>query len=129
MHYQLIQIDGKEENLPKESGRYTVKYKNGYTGEPLYDGNGDRATKVYWINHVHSYYAPVEVENWVSVEERLPDYDDPVLWISADGNMYVEALDKDGNDWLSGSQVEGFNLAPVTHWRTLPAPHSSPNKQ
>lgn len=49
---------------------------------------------------------------WVSVKERLPPYDQYVLWCSQCGNFTVEALDKDGNPWLSS----------VTHWAEIREP-------
>jgi len=43
-------------------------------------------------------------------EKKLPDYDQYVLWYS-NGAMFVECLDKDGNDWLTKD---------ITHWMPLP---------
>lgn len=62
---------------------------------------------------------------WIKVTDKLPDYDELVLWFTEDGHYWVEALDKDGNPWLFGTQVEGFNTPPVTHWQPLPEPPNS----
>lgn len=36
---------------------------------------------------------------------------------------FVDALDKDGNPWLWGSEPDDpFDLAPATHWMPLPEP-------
>lgn len=57
---------------------------------------------------------------WISVKDRLPDFDDPVLWLDEACNIFVSELDKDGNAWLDGEDlIEGTK---VTHWRPLPAP-------
>lgn len=55
-----------------------------------------------------------ETKSWIKInaENGLPNYDEYVLWYTFDGNYFVEALDKDGNDWLSL----------CTHWMPLPSP-------
>lgn len=71
-------------------------------------------------------HSKVEGEEWVKCEEGnpLPDYDVPVLWLQENGNMVVEALDKDGNPWIfEGQTFEGSYMGnKATHWRYLPAP-------
>lgn len=63
------------------------------------------------------------MDNWIMIEDRLPDYDEYVLWICEDGNCHVEALDKDGNPWLyEGYEIDGFQVSKATHWQYLPAP-------
>lgn len=67
-----------------------------------------------------------EGDEWIELKEGnpLPDYDELVLWLSEDGNMHVEALDKDGNPWI----FEGYKIFPdsplikTTHWHKLPKP-------
>jgi hypothetical protein len=63
-------------------------------------------------------------QEWISVKDRLPDYDEPVLWHTEDGLMHVESLDKDGNPHLFGYTInEGdWEAAPATHWIPLPEP-------
>jgi hypothetical protein len=59
---------------------------------------------------------------WIDIRDRLPDYDELVLWIFDDGIMLVDSLDKDGNPHLLGYSVEGFEVTPATHWMPLPEP-------
>lgn len=74
-------------------------------------------------------------EGWISIEVSLPDYDQRVLWYLEDGNMVVEELDKDGNPWLLGKDldVSGNEWGPhptATHWRGLPkGPNSEQNAE
>lgn len=71
-------------------------------------------------------YAQSGEQPWVRVEPgcKMPDYDDPVLWLCEDGNMCVEALDKDGNPWLFEIDDPHWgNIgSKATHWMPLPAP-------
>lgn len=77
-------------------------------------------------------YAPaVDVEpKWVSVEDRLPENDNPVLcwYLSGDGNYYhtvgiclrfnfgyIWDVEIDANDC-------GYGCKKVTHWMPLPEP-------
>lgn len=63
-----------------------------------------------------------EGSTWIRVEQgcEMPDYDEYVLWLFEDGNMNVEALDKDGNPWIFGEEWMGTTLPKATHWRKLP---------
>lgn len=56
---------------------------------------------------------------WISVTDRLPDYDEYVLWYADCGNMCIEALDKD-DDIIQFLQL-GINRE-ITHWQPLPEP-------
>lgn len=80
---------------------------------------------VYMVNEVISVLPASQQQpagmRWVKASERLPGYDIPVLWISKDGNQFVEMLDKDGNDWLYNLELSDES---VTHWMPLPAPPS-----
>lgn len=66
---------------------------------------------------------------WTAITDKLPDYDEPVLWYLEDGNMVVEALDKDGNPWLFNEDddfVSAWGDCPkATHWQYLPEPPSN----
>ena len=54
---------------------------------------------------------------WVSVEERLPEPTYCVLVYTTDYSIEVDALDSDG-EWMSFE---------VTHWMSLPAPPDKDN--
>lgn len=64
-----------------------------------------------------------QADGWIELKDgcEMPDYDVYVLWLFEDGNMHVEALDKDGNPWLFGGEQEGFHLPKATHYRPLPS--------
>lgn len=60
-------------------------------------------------------------DDWISVDERLPEIDDSVLWITQSCNMFVMELDKDDDFQLLQAE---FNLDDdcITHWQPLPQP-------
>ena len=64
---------------------------------------------LYDIQHVPILTPPNE---WVSVEERLPEPTYCVLVYTTDYSIEVDALDSDG-EWMSYE---------VTHWMYLPVP-------
>lgn len=51
---------------------------------------------------------------WVSVLDHLPPIDEPILWLTVDGNFFVEYLDKDSDP----SEITHL----VTHWARIPYP-------
>ena len=59
------------------------------------------------------------MRKWISVHERLPEIDKPVLWYYPSGNMNVWELDKDEEFGRPG--VYGKAVWP-THWMELPKP-------
>lgn len=56
-------------------------------------------------------------DEWVSVEDRLPEPTYCVLVYTTDYSIEVDALDSDG-EWMSFE---------VTHWMSLPAPPDKDN--
>lgn len=71
---------------------------------------------------------------WVEMKEGqpLPNYDEPALWLQEDGNMFVDALDKDGNPWVfQHEQNDQWGPYPkVTHWTKLPTrPGETPSHE
>jgi Protein of unknown function (DUF551) len=71
-------------------------------------------TNVEWLDESAS--------EWISVEDDLPDFDTPVLWVTESGNQFVEEIDHD-NDWenFQGTyrDING-EIIKITHWRSLP---------
>lgn len=127
MYYKLIIIQS-EADLPKESGRYFVIYKDGHTGEILFS-KPERLSNAYWLNNVHSYYAPVEVDDWVSVATRVfPEDKQKVLFITTEGRQDVAEFNLKVLDEYNCFVANAMVYSNVTHWRTLPAPPSSPTK-
>ena len=57
------------------------------------------------------------IGRWISVHERLPEIDKPVLWYYPSGNMNVWSLDKD--EEFGRPSVYGNAVWP-THWMELP---------
>lgn len=57
-------------------------------------------------------------QDWISVEDQLPDIDEYVIWCRDDYGMFIEHLDKDMDvtKWIS--------LLHITHWMPLPEPPS-----
>lgn len=53
-------------------------------------------------------------EGWIENKRGhpLPPFDEYVIWLMEDGNMFIECLDKDGHDWIKTHRI--------THWRKLP---------
>lgn len=106
----------------------------GYRAKEAALKSGDKIKVISAKVKDHTLIAEIEVEEsgsgvWVKAEDDLPDYDVYVLWCDEDGHCFVEALDKDGNDWLYERNVEGFKLSKVTHWQPLPLLPKEPNVQ
>lgn len=59
------------------------------------------------------------MSKWISVHERLPEIDNPVLWYYPGGNMNVWSLDKD--EEFGRPSVYGNAVWP-SHWIELPKP-------
>lgn len=57
-------------------------------------------------------------QDWINVEDRLPDIDEYVIWCRDDDVMFIEHLDKDMDvkKWIS--------LLHITHWMPIPEPPS-----
>jgi hypothetical protein len=65
---------------------------------------------------------------WISVNDRLPEEDEDVLVMTAEGKfasggMHVASLDEDGV-WYP-SHGDGWEFPDVTHWMPLPKPPES----
>jgi hypothetical protein len=69
-------------------------------------------------NHALGALAKKTSSQWISVKERLPEYDVDVLTIE-DGEMEVNAVSEYTQWWWSSD--EGFERNP-THWQPLPEP-------
>lgn len=65
---------------------------------------------------------PAPDGGWVSVDERLPETDKPVLAFVL--GIPVAAFKRAGGSWLVGWNHDKIGT-PVTHWRELPAPPAS----
>lgn len=59
-------------------------------------------------------------DKWIDITKNCPDYDEPVLWLREDGNMFVESLDKDGNSFLDDEVLKLFDIPKVKYWQPLP---------
>jgi len=65
---------------------------------------------------------PAPDAGWVSVDERLPETDKPVLAFVL--GIPVAAFKRADGSWLVGWNHDKIGT-PVTHWRELPAPPAS----
>lgn len=72
---------------------------------------GDEAR--FLIRSLSTAHPGMKLDGWISVKDRLPDFDQYVLWCVKEGNCFVEALDKDGDFALEYQNV--------THWMPLAA--------
>lgn len=129
-YYRLKEISENEPNPPP-----SIEGKDGYGSEigtayeswckcgSEHEFNAENFDK--WIS---TRLRAGEYSNgWTKIEDgcEMPDFDDPVLWLCENGNMHVEALDKDGNPWLfeaHDSDEWGDLGNKATHWRKLPVP-------
>lgn len=68
--------------------------------------------------HSNEKYWNVNNEGWISVEDRLPEFFEPVIVCRDDGR--VEQGYKIGGDWW---KVYGTRTKDVTHWMPFPAPY------
>ena len=69
-------------------------------------------------------------EQWISVKDRLPDYDTYTLWCREDGFMFIAEIDHDCT-WSIFKDIyerpapfldEHEVVAKITHWMPLPEP-------
>ena len=63
----------------------------------------------------------VTIQEWIPVEERLPEDGIKVLWVKRLGGLLMIAkYDKQRNVWTDGHHYGG--MKGVTHWMPLPEP-------
>ena len=75
--------------------------------------NGGLNQAMWIITHAPTLTPPNE---WVSVEERLPEHLKDVIALYGNGRIDIDWVDSSG-DFKFGSIFDG-----VTHWMPLPAP-------
>ena len=65
------------------------------------------------------------MSEWISVKERLPEYDDDVLlWASSWDHVYVGYW-RHSEEWIGRHRAESEGPLPTTdptHWMPLPPP-------
>lgn len=77
--------------------------------------NEEQAKAYFWARKaLQSTFTPPN--EWVSVEERLPEHLKDVLALYGNGRIDIDWVDSSGN-FKFGSLFDG-----VTHWMLLPAP-------
>lgn len=59
-----------------------------------------------------------EDTTWISVDAKLPEFDEQVLWVTDSGAMLVQDIDEDDPEPCKG----------VTHWQPLPSPPTAEEK-
>jgi len=59
------------------------------------------------------------IMEWISVDERLPEIDEFVLWCTEAKNMFVCEIDKDDDGSAFDRRPHGGT---ITHWMPLPEP-------
>lgn len=64
----------------------------------------------------------VTVQEWISVEDRLPEHGDVVLCFMKFGEQRILQWDNVSNWWLGYGHGDDWQKADVTHWCCLPQP-------
>lgn len=90
-----------------------------FTDEELCKG-----TKVkYLITDCKDYFANgVTVNEWISVEDRLPEPMEWVLCFCSTNVVHILRLDDYGHYWTAQSLCKHYKKEYVTHWMPLPQP-------
>ena len=60
-----------------------------------------------------------QILQWIPTKEKLPDYDEFVLWRNEQENYFVDCIDKDDPRWWN---AEAGNRGICTHWAKIPSP-------
>ena len=64
----------------------------------------------------------VTVQEWISVEDRLPENGDTVLCFMKFGGQRLLQWDEASSWWLGYGSGDDWQKVDVTHWQYLPAP-------
>ena len=89
------------------------RYYAEYERQDICDEAEDREWLMKCLNEAPTLTPPNE---WVSVEERLPEHLKDVIALYGNGKIDIDWVDSSG-DFKFGSLFDG-----VTHWMLLPAP-------
>ena len=86
-----------------------------YGCDPMYYGVDALAITQHLISH------GVTVQEWISVEDRLPEHGDVVVvWHTYMEHPFVCKWDERSDCWIDGKWTFGRNA--ITHWCYLPQP-------
>lgn len=103
-------------------------------GDSWNAGNVD-VIDVCWL--IDELKAALERERWIPVEERLPEFGDPILGVCQGGGEVISlcraasspmAQEQGGPEWMWYLDFQQFDASPwlmpreITHWRPLPDP-------
>ena len=64
----------------------------------------------------------VTVQEWISVDDRLPEHGDVVLCFMKFGEQRILQWDNVSSLWLGYGHGDDWQKADVTHWMPLPEP-------
>ena len=64
----------------------------------------------------------VTVQEWISVNDRLPEHGDVVLCFMKFGEHRILQWDNVSSWWLGYGQGDDWQKADVTHWAKMPQP-------
>ena len=64
----------------------------------------------------------VMVQEWISVDDRLPENGDTVLCFMKFGGQRILLWDEASSWWLGYGSGDDWQKVDVTHWQYLPAP-------
>ena len=92
------------EKLVELVKRAIIDWEHGYVSE--------------WIAD-HLISNGVTVQEWISVEDRLPEHGESVLTYK-NGIVDIQMYEKNRNGWISDNWF--WSMATVPHWMPLPEP-------
>ena len=98
---------------PIDADAVLDRYYAEYERQDICDGAEDREWLMKCLNEAPTLTPPNE---WLRVEERLPEHLKDVLALYGNGKIDIDWVDSSG-DFKFGSLFDG-----VTHWMPLPAP-------
>ena len=64
----------------------------------------------------------VTVQEWIAVDDRLPEHGDVVLCFMKFGGQHILLWDEASSWWLGYGSGDDWQKADVTHWQYLPQP-------
>ena len=107
---------------PIDADAVLDRYYSEYERQDICDGAEDREWLMKCLNEAPTLTPPNE---WVSVEERLPEGHVQVLMWSAKWNIAEAGSYYNKHFWVYSEIGDGYIAEDITYWMPLPAPPDS----